>query len=82
MVLLVKSVVLRIAPGSSHLLMLMCELAAAALFCAAFVLFMPHRPLRALVHEMTIDFLPDTMRRTRWVRAYLQMQEAAQPSST
>ncbi len=81
-VLLMKSVVLSAMPDAPYLVLLVAQLGAATLFAAIFVLFTPYQPLRSLVHEMTVDFLPESVRRSRWVQSYLQMQEAAAPTST
>ena len=65
-----------VAPGAPVFVRLVAETVAAALACAAFVLFIPYPALRSLVCE-TADLLPKAMRQTRWVRAYLQTNEAA-----
>jgi hypothetical protein len=81
-VLLMKALVLSAMPDAPYLVLLVAQLGAAVVFAALFVLFTPYQPLRSLVHEMTVDFLPENLLRTRWVRSYLQTQEAAAPTST
>jgi PST family polysaccharide transporter len=77
-VVLVTAAMRMLAPDASTFVLLIAQLLAGALSCAAFVLFVPYPALRSLVHE-TADLLPEAMRETRWVRAYLHMHEAAQP---
>jgi PST family polysaccharide transporter len=76
-VVLVASTMQIVAPGASVFVRLVAQVGAAGLACAAFVLFMPYPALRSLVCE-TADLLPQAMRQTRWVRAYLHTHEAAQ----
>jgi hypothetical protein len=80
-VLLTKAVVTSAMPEAPYLVLLVAQLSAAVVVAGLFILFTPYQPLRSLVHEMTLDFLPKRWRRSRWVRSYLQMQEAAAPTS-
>jgi O-antigen/teichoic acid export membrane protein len=64
-------------------LLLASQTVIAITFCSLFVLFAPHRGLRALVHEMAIDLFPARVTQHRWVQAYLRTIAAEQrPSAT
>jgi hypothetical protein len=51
------------------------QIAGAAVFFTAFVLFAPHAGLRTLVHDVIIDLGPPWLKRLKIVRWYISAPE-------
>lgn len=81
-VLLMEYGVRSVVAVPSSWLLLMCQGIVAASFYLGFVLFLPHRELRTLVHEMTNDMVPPVIRRQRWVQLYLASHIGRPTSAT
>ncbi|MGE0593010.1 MAG: lipopolysaccharide biosynthesis protein [Vicinamibacterales bacterium] len=69
-------------PAPSPWLLLGCQGVAAVLAYAAFMLFAPIPPLRALVYEMARDLAPKAVKRHRLFQMYLASQAPALESGT
>jgi PST family polysaccharide transporter len=76
-VLLVEYALRSSGPEPNAWLLVACQVPAAALFVLSFVLFVPHRELRAVVLEMANTLAPNSVKRHRWAKAYLEAHAGA-----
>ncbi len=68
------------SPAPRPWLLLLCQALAAGAYYSVFVLFFPHRGLRALVREVAEDLAPPVLKQHAWVRRYLDASHESVPT--
>ena len=78
-VLVVQAGFRRLTGDPNPWVVVLCQAVLALVSYAAFLLFVPSAPVRALVHDVVSDMVPPALRERTWLRLYLQSPPPSAP---